>query len=328
VAPAIIAAVLLLALGVSTFFVARTDWRLRGEVVGLLWSAAALATLATNVSWTPPPIAASHYLNKDGVALDIAIGRVVNLDPNHEYRLIFEGSIDKRMAAMLASYQDVRTLHSYFNPAPLRQFQELYHHGPRTDNYLQILGARYLICRDCSGAEYRGFKLRESIHGYDLHETPDALPHVQVVQRVDGRFDSLADFVGKTAGHDLSRGLLFVEAGAGVTLDEKVPGKGACILREEVRKNNRIRFLVSCGAPGVLILNEFHADPWHVTVNGVASEALRVNGNQIGVRLGLGAQVIEFTYRPWTFRFSIALAAIGMSLLLLWVFQVRREKRA
>ncbi len=318
---------LLLALGVITIFAARSNWRLRGEAVGLLWSAAALATLATNVSWTPPPIAASHYLNKDGIALDMAIRRVANLDPNHEYRLVFEGTIDKQMAAMLASYQNVRTLNSYFNPAPLRQFQELYHHGPRTDNYLQILGARYLICRDCAGAEYRGFRFRESIHGYDLHEAPDALPYVHVVQRVDGQFDGLADFVGKTAGSDLSRGLLFVEPEANVTLDEKAPGAGTCIVSEDIRKNNRMRYLVSCGAPGVLILNEFYANPWRVTVNGAASAALRVNGNQIGVRLDRGAQVVEIAYRPRTFTLSIGLAAIGASLLLLWALQVGRKKR-
>ncbi len=326
-APAFIAPTLLLAMGVITILAARSRWRLRGETVGLLWSAAALATLTINVSWTPPLIATSHYLNKDGVALDTAISRVANLDPNHEYRLIFEGSIDKQMAAMLASYQNVRTLNSYINPAPLRQFQELYHHGPRTDNYLQILGARYLICRDCAGAGYRGYKFLESIHGYELHEAPDALPHVQIVQRVDGQFDGLADFVGKAAGHDLSRGLLFVEPGATVTLDEKGPGVGACILREDIRKNNRMRYLVSCGTPGVLVLNEFHAVPWRVTVNGVTSAALKVNGNQIGVRLGGGAQVVEFTYRPWTFSLSIGLAAIGASLMLLWALQARREKR-
>ena len=327
VAPAIVAAVLLLALVAITIFVSQTHWRWRGEAVSLCWGAAALAILATNVSWLPPPIAASHYLNNDGVALDMAINRVADLDPRHDYRLIFEGSIDKQMAAMLASYQKVRTLNSYFNPAPLRQFQEMYHHGPRTDNYLQVLGARYLLCRDCAGVEYRGFKFREHIYGYDLHEASDALPHVQVAQRVDGRFDGLADFVGKAVGYDLSRGLLFVEPGEVVTLDGTVPKTGACIVREDIRKNNRIRYFVSCGSPAVLILNEFYADPWRVTVNGAASEALRVNGNQIGVQLGHGAQVVEFTYRPWTFCLSIALAAIGVLLLLFWAFWIRRKKR-
>lgn len=326
IAPALLACGLLLALLAITVFATRIRWRLRGEAIGLCWSAAALAVLAINVTWTPKPIAASHYLSNDGVALDMAIRRVAELDPKHEYRLIFEGSVDKQMAAMLASYQGVRTLNSYFNPAPLRQFQELYHQGPRADNYLLILGARYLLCRDCAGAEYRGFNFRETIHGYDLHEANDALPYVRVAQRLDGRFDSLADFIANTASHDLSKGLLFVETGTTVALDGTAPAASDCIVREDIRKKNWLRYLVSCRSPGVLILNEFHTSPWHVTVNGVLSEAWRVNGNQIGVQVGRVAQVVEFTYRPRTFLLSIALAATGVALSLLWALRPRREK--
>jgi hypothetical protein len=325
---ALVASVLLIVLLVISIVVGRTSWRFRGEVVGLSWSAAALAILAVNVSWIPPPIAGSHYIKNDGIALDMAINRVAELDGQHEYRLIFEGNIDKQMAAMLASYQNVRTLNSYFNPAPLRQFQELYHHGPRTDNYLQVLGARYLICRECAGVKYRGFKFLESNYGYDIHEARDALPYIQLVQRLDGRFDGLADFVAKAVDHDLSRGLLFVEVGATVTLDEKVPKANDCVVRNDIRKTNRIRYLVSCGSPAVLILNEFYADPWRVSINGVSSDVLRVNGNQIGVQLGRGGQVVEFTYRPWTFCLSIALAMIGVAaLMILMVLWSQREDR-
>lgn len=323
---ALIASVLLIALLVSSIFVARTSWRFRGEVVGLSWSASVLVVLALNVSWTPPSIAASFYLNNDGVALDKAINRVIELDPLHEYRLIFEGSVDKQMASMLASYKNVRTLNSYFNPAPLRQFNELYHHGPRTDNYLQVLGARYLICRDCVGVKYHGFNFLESCHGYDIHEASDALPYVQLAQQLDGRFDGLNDFVTKAANHDLSRGLLFAETGVTLTLEEQEPDAGDCILRNDIRNKNRIRYLVSCESPSVLILNEFYADPWHATINGVSSDVFRVNGNQIGVQLGRGEQVVEFTYRPWTFLVSIALAVIGVILVLIWALRICRKE--
>lgn len=322
----LIASFMLVVLLVISIFAARTSWRFRGEVAGLSWSAAAIIVLVVNVSWTPPPVAASHYLNSDGIALDIAISRVADLDPQHKHRLVFEGRIDKQMAAMLASYQNVRTLNSYFNPAPLRQFNELYHHGPRTDNYLQVLGARYLICRDCAGVKYHGFKFLESLHGYDIHEASDALPYMQLAQRLDGRFEGLPDFVAKAASHDLSQGLLFVEPGANLTLAEKAPATGDCIVRNDTRKRNRIRYLVSCGSPSVLILNEFYADPWRATINGVSVNVLRVNGNQIGVPLGRGGQVVEFTYRPWTFLLSIAFAAMGGILVLIWALRIRRKE--
>lgn len=321
----LIASFVLVALLVISIFAARTSWRFRGEVVGLAWSAAAIIVLAVNVSWTPPPVAASHYIDSDGIALDMAISRVADLDPQHRYRLIFEGRIDKQMAAMLASYQNVRTLNSYFNPAPLRQFNELYHHGPRTDNYLQVLGARYLICRDCAGVKYHGFKFLESLYGYDIHQASDALPYVQLAQRLDGRFEGLPDFVAKAAGHDLSRGLLFIEPGAHLPLAEKAPEAGDCIVRNDIRKKNRIRYLVHCDSPSVLILNEFYADPWRATINGVRVDTLRVNGNQIGVPLGRGGQAVEFTYRPWTFLLSIALAAVGGILVIMWALRIRRK---
>lgn len=325
--PTLVGISVLLAVMTMTVFVARTRWRMRGEAIALCWSAAALVILNINVTWVPKPIAASHYLNKDGVALDTVIQRVSDLDPHREFRLIFEGDIDKQMASMLASYRGVRTLNSYFNPAPLRQFQELYHHGPRTDNYLRVLGARYLICRECAGAEYRGFKFRESIHGYDLHEAIDAMPYVWVAQRVDGHFDSLVDFVEKTASHDLSQGLLFIENGVTVAIDETVPKNDDCIFREDIHKINQLRYLVSCRSPGILILNEFHSRPWRVTVNGVASEVLRVNGNQIGVQLAAGAHLVEFAYRPQSFVLSVVLMMIGLALVVLWALRTRLRVR-
>jgi hypothetical protein len=324
-APALFASGLLLAVMTITVIAARTHWRMRGEAIALCWSAGALVVLGINVTWVPKPISVSHYLNNDGVALDMAMIRVAELDPRREYRLIFEGSVDKQMASMLASYRGIRTLNSYFNPAPSRQFQELYHHGPRTDNYLQILGARFLLCRDCAGTKFNGFNFLESIHGYDLHEATAALPYIQIAQRIDGQFESLADFIAKASSNDLSRGLLFVEKGGNVAFEEAITKVADCIFHEEIRKTNRMRYLVSCSSPGVLILNEFHANHWRVTVNGVASETLRVNGNQIGAQVGRGAQQVEFTYRPCTFLLSIALSLVGVVLALLWLLWPRRD---
>lgn len=326
VVAAIAASSLLLALAGFTAYLAYTRWRWGSEAIGLCWSVAALGILATNVNWLPPPIAASHYLNNDGVALDMAISRVADLDPQHDYRLVFEGGIDKQMAAMLASYRGVRTLSAYFNPAPLRQFQELYHHGPRMDNYLQVLGARYLLCRDCTGVVYRGFQFRESIHGYDLHEANNALPYVQVAQRIDGQFDGFADFINRASAHDLSKGLLLVETGTAIDLDATRRGPTDCVVSENTRKKNRLRYSVSCESNGILVINEFYSDPWRVAINGVESKPLRVNGNQIGVQIGPGAQVVEFMYRPWIFNLSIGLAAAGIFLILIWGLSILRHK--
>jgi uncharacterized membrane protein YfhO len=59
----------------------------------------------------------------------------------------------------------------------------------------------------------------------------------------------------------------------------------------------------------------------------VSVNVLRVNGNQIGVPLGRGGQAVEFTYRPWTFLLSIALAAMGGILVLMWALRIRRKEQ-
>lgn len=323
---ALMVSLILVALVAVSIILARLSWRFRGVAVGLLWSAASIIVLALNVTWKPPPIAASDYLNNDMIALDMAITRVAQLDPMHNYRLVFDGSIDKQMASMLASYQNVRTLNAYFNPAPHRQFNELYYHGPRSDNYLQALGVRHLICKDCAGVEYHGFKFRESLHGYNIHEATDALPYVQLSHRLDGRFENLSDFIAKSTSFDLNQGLLFVEPGLNLPLGEKAAESSGCLVRNDIRKRNRVRYLVSCGTPSVLILNEFFADPWRATINGMDVDVLRVNGNQIGVQLIGGDQVVEFIYRPRAFILSIGLATLGVAFVLIWAIWIRRER--
>ena len=63
--------------------------------------------------------------------------------------------------------------------------------------------------------------------------------------------------------------------------------------------------------------------PLRATINGVSLlDVLCVNGNQIGVQLGRGGQVVEFAYCPWTFLLSIALAAMGV----MWALRTRREE--
>ena len=111
-------------------------------IIQILWGAAALVVVIISINWTPPLISSSLYVQKDFVSLKEAISRIAERDKDRFYRVIFEGEIDKQKAAMLASFYNMRTLNAYFNPAPTRQFEELYHHEPRNDNYLQALGSR------------------------------------------------------------------------------------------------------------------------------------------------------------------------------------------
>jgi len=305
----------LIVLLLISFFVARASWTFRSEIIGLAWVATLIAVIATNVSWTPPPISASDYIAKDCVSLDKAINRVAELDPEHNYRLVFDGNIDKQMAAMLASYKNVRTLNCYLNPAPLRQFEELYNHGPRNDNYLQILGARYLICPSSGEVKYQGFDFLESVSGYDIYRAQYALPYSYIAQKLNGSFENISDFTNKAKGCELSEGLLFSEPNAKILLAERVSKENDYIISEIIRKKNTIKYIVLCKSPSLLIVNEFFSENWKVSVNGARSQLLKVNGNQLGVQLLPGSQGVEFRYSPRIFTISIILASIGLILL-------------
>lgn len=323
----IVAIAILAVLTLLTWIATRSSLRGRDTMVAVLWGGAALTLLAIEVPWIPPPVSSSQYLTSGALALDKAIERVVTLDPGHEYRVIFDGKIDKQQAAMLASYRGVRTFNSYFNPAPQRQFEELYYHGPRADNYFRILGAKYLICSECTAASLRGYKYLESTAGYDIYETEDVLPHSYIVNQLNGEFLNLADFVTKAASADLSKMLLFVEPNVVVGLNGGKDNAGnACISREEIRTTNRSRYVVQCKAPGVLVLNEFFDDAWRITVDGVKIQSLRVNGNQIGGPFPPGSHVIEFRYLPTIFLVSLGMAFVGV-MFLIYLTVVRKSTK-
>ena len=316
--PPLVSLTILVALILVTRMAVQGHLRVRNTMIPVAWCCAALTLLTFEVPWTPPPVSSSQYLTTGALALDTAIQRVATLDPGRDYRVIFDGEIDKQQAAMLASYRRVRTLNAYFNPAPRRQFEELYYHGPRSDNYFRILGAKYLICSECKSGSLNGYKHLESIAGYQIYEAETVLPRSYIIHRVSGEFRDLTDFVTKSVGADLTKKLLFIEPGVGVGFDGggREAAGDSCISREEIRTTNRSRFVVQCKSPGVLVMNEFFDNAWNTTVDGVKIPSLRVNGNQIGVPFLSGSHVIEFRYLPTIFLISLGLAAVGVMFLI------------
>ena len=325
--PPFVSVAILGVLTLVTWITTRSNFRGRNTMIAAAWGGATLALLAIEVPWIPPPVAYSHYLTSGALALDKAIERVSALDPGHEYRVLFDGKIDKQQAAMLASYRDVRTFNSYFNPAPRRQFEELYYQGPRADNYFRVLGAKYLICNECAAESLRGYKHLESIAGYEIYETGDVLPHSYIVHRLNGEFLDLADFVTKAASADLTKKILFVEPKVVVGLDGSSDAAGdVCISREENRTENRSQFVVQCKSSGVLVMNEFFDDAWRTSVDGVKIQPLRVNGNQIGVPFISGSHVIEFRYLPTIFVISLGLMFLGVLFLMYLIISKKITK--
>jgi len=328
ISPAISVAILAVIV-LITWIVARSNRRGYGTMVALLWSGALLTFLAIEVPWTPPLITNSQYLTSGALALDNAIERVITLDPKRHYRVLFDGKIDKQSAAMLASYRQVRTLNSTFNPVPLRQFEQMYYHGPSADNYFRILGAKYLICDECESKSLQGYRYIESVAGYKIYETQDVLPYSYIVNQLDGEFLNLTDFRTKAATLDLKNGVLFVEPNTNTGLNNIIHNNNDCISQEVIRKKNHSQYVVQCKSAGVLVMNEFFDKAWKTRIDGAKAPALKVNGNQIGVLFGPGTHLIEFRYLPTIFLISFGVAFIVFVSLIyilgFWILKVRNS---
>lgn len=303
--------------GLTAFTWATFRMRLpfQGSQIVVTWSVAVAVLLACNVQWIPPSVANSQYLTSGALALDETISKVAALDPDRQYRVIFEGKINKQEAAMLAAYQDVRVLNFYFNPAPYAQFQQMYDFGPGNDKYFRALGAKYLICDNCTPEMSRGYKLIDRNAGFDIYEADDVSPRTYIARHLDGYTTDWQDFSHKIEPTRLQDGVLFAKPDTNLGLsDINHDAAGVCLHREDIRKSNYSRFTVQCASSGVLVVNEFFDDQWQSLIDGVGARPIRVNSNQIGIPFTAGSHVIELNYSPLIFRISSLLMLLGFVL--------------
>jgi hypothetical protein len=301
--------------------------RAAGAIVVIAWMTAALVLLALEVQDRVPRIADSQYLITDGVALDRALGRVAELDPTHEFRVVFGRGIEKQQAAALASYHGLRTLNAYINPAPRLLFEQLYHHGPRASGYDRALGAKYLVCRDCTDVS-PGFHRLETVAGYEIQVADDALPHWYVVPQVNGQFRDVPDFRNISETTPLRDGILFIERGTTLPLPAS-PGGAPCVARELDRSTLHERIALHCPQGGMVVLNEFQEDlAWRARIDGARTRTWRVNGNQIGVLVPAGGHLVDLRYRPRNALIGWAIAGITLAVLVgVALLRWRRSRR-
>ncbi|MCO4876539.1 hypothetical protein VOI32_05665 [Paraburkholderia caribensis] len=307
-------------LAAITCFVLVFPGKMRALCLAASWAGVAVILHAVEVRWIPFTIPESQYLMTNASPLDQALARVAVLDPARDYRVIFEGKIDKQQAAMLASYRGIRTLNAYINPAPYRQFSEMYHHSPRSDSYFFALGAKYMICIGCSPEAIRGYRPIEEVDHYQIYEADNVLPHSYLQTSVDGYYGTTDQFKDETRNRDFRNGALFLKDGVRLPLASHSDHGLKCYNVEKARTINYERFDTSCQSPGVLVLNEFFDSDWTAYLDGSRTEVLEVNGNQLGVMLPAGAHFVEFKYSPRIFKISIILMAVGIGFSCLWWF--------
>ena len=78
---------------------------------------------------------------------------------------------------------------------------------------------------------------------------------------------------------------------------------------------NRVRITVDAEAPGYLVLLDTYSPGWRATVGGEDRTIHPANGLFRAVRVGEGRQVVEFRYRPFSFRIGVVLAALAAAVL-------------
>jgi hypothetical protein len=297
--PPAVTILLLCALVSLTLLVRIFPTESRALFLACCWVVVALILQAMEVHWIPFSVPKeSQYLITNASELDRALSRVAALDPSRNYRVVFGGKIDKQQASMLASYRGIRTLNAYVNPAPYRQFSEMYYQGPSADNYFFVLGAKFMICDICDTDAVRGYGHVEDIGRYAIYEAKAVSPRGYLKTSIDGYFKSIDQFKGETAGINPENGALFLRDGSTLALPQRDAAEQDCDQVEKERTVTYDRFETSCSSQSVLILNEFFDKSWSAYLDGERAEVFEVNGNQLGVALPGGAHFVEFEYMP------------------------------
>jgi hypothetical protein len=318
----VISLALLIVLFLATWLSTRQSIQFVKSKLATVWGISGLILLTLQVPWQPSLIESSLYLTRNGFPLEMAISRVSQLDPNHDYRVIFDGTIEKKMASMLASYQGVRTFNSTFCPAPFLQFNEIYYHKAKPNNYFRTLGAKYLVCKECPPQAVQGYNNIDTVAGYDIYESTDVLPHHYIAHQLDGYYKATANFEQQAGLMNLSNNILFVDSKSKINRffqNQNITGRPACISKQDIETPNHKRFIIECNSAGVFVLNEFFDKGWRGSIDGVKNNTLKVNGSQIGIGIMPGTHQIDFRYLPTTFIYSLPIMFFGFVFFILYI---------
>lgn len=275
------------------------------------WPVAAIIGLFTTVSWQPPfTISDSVYVRNNLASLEMAILDVSRRNQSSDYRVLFDGDIDKGQAAMLAAYHGVRSFTYYINPAPIRQAVDFEWHGYTP--YYSYQGAGYLICRHCDIKQYSNFKLLSSYGEYQVFSDSLAYPRIYAADVV-GTFSDTRDFANKINGES-QNGFrhAYIDGSPAITYLNKANNLNGCRINRLKESPIQYELLVDCAQGIVIVLNEYNDGNWVAKINGRETTVLRVNANQNGVVSTGGTQFITFIYRPVVFFHSIYLTLIGI----------------
>jgi len=277
------------------------DWK--QTVIAAL---AALLIVYANLQYPmePPRWQDGDYFSTANLVSHEVLGELASIKDIRNYRIIFaDDKLNSQFWSMNASYYDLRSFQAYMNPLPNEQFQYVFQRF-NDRNYYPLLGAKYYLCNPCDERLMPDYEFMTEFKGYKLNVAKQALPRYSIMNGLAGSYVNQEDFLAKiNAGYDYTKKFYVWErdlARVGAWLGNQSDLSGF-ILKEESASLNTLKLSVNTPQRAMFILNEYFNRVWKASVNGVAVRLIPVNGNQIGVLLDKGANLVEFEYRPTLF---------------------------
>jgi hypothetical protein len=278
----------------------------RIKATPVLALAAILASVASAIS--PPrtfDFKDSVYVNSPNLrSLEILSAIRDKIQPG-DFRMDFsDRQFDVFHWGMNASYFGFNSFYNEETPQPYDQFRFSQVHEP----YLRaMMGTRYVLCSAEEKPTDPGAKVRLEVQGYKLFENAAYMGRLALVHTLAGIVKEENQFITEAGrGFDFLKSAYIQEKDVSrlegflskVSMETSAVNDRLYVIRSSI---NRVVAVVESSQPGVLILNEWFTPAWKAKVNGKSSRILRVNQWQVGVPVGAGKSVIEFTYRPSVF---------------------------
>ena len=254
---------------------------------------------SNSINWKSPDVSQSEYETGSWQDLEKVLEKINQLDPSNAYRVIFGGKLSTQKASMFSSFYDLRTLNTYINPLPLDQFNSIYFYNSLPSSYKELLGARFLVCEECTGDELKSYPSYKEIWkfgNFKLFENLKAHFYLTVPEYVTYFPEGVSNFQRELEQSEFPGDSVFVQE---IDLATPRTSRTECKV-SEISQNQFEHFSanVFCETNGVLVVNSFNDENWRARVNGSVVTPISVNGHLVGVNLQVGFNSVEISHEP------------------------------
>ena len=272
------------------------------------------------------------YFTEANLRSHRVLKEISKIDDIHEFRVVFEDSqLSRLFWSMNAIYYGLRTFQGYMNPLPNRQYRELFHVF-NSKNYLNLLGAKYYVCRPCNLLPLSDFTLVSEIEGFRVYATEKVRPRYFVTNQIADTYGDMGEFWSKLKKSDDYLQKVFIHANDFSKLSSWFGPASSQVdyqILTELGSQNSLQIVLKSNSRAMLVLNEYFNRDWNVKLNGESQRPIKVNLNQMGILLPKGINQVHFEYFPvlfvWLTRVRWVVGSILSCYLLVFAYSNRNE---